>query len=995
MAKIPSATYRIQFSHLFTFSQAGEIVPYLHELGISDIYASPYFAAKKGSPHGYDVVDPNSLNPEVGTEEEYDRFVRELSHHGLGQILDIVPNHMCVDSSDNLWWMDVLENGPASAHAGFFDIDWDPVKKELANKILVPFLGDPYGTALENQDLRLILEEGAFFLAYRALRLPLAPESYVDILSCRQGVFKDRSAPDDPDTIELQSILTALDHLPSYLELGAEKVAERYRVEEIVKKRLGALYLESREVRSFLDENVELFNGLKGDPGSFDLLDKLLDRQAWRLSSWRAAAEEINYRRFFDISGLAALRTEAPHVFAESHRLVLRLVRQLKIFGLRVDHPDGLYDPAAYFSRLQKRCFVQLELGREDRCRSASPSGSVDRAGTRRILKRYHDGLSSDPRFKPFYIVGEKILSEGEKLPEDWPVFGTMGYDFLNPVNGIFVDARNARAFDGIYGRFVRSGATYADLVYEKKKLVMSTLMPSEIDNLSRDLARISERDRHSRDFTLGGLKEAITEIIACLPVYRTYVTSTRALDRDRRYIEQAVAEAKRKDPALSGDVFDFLERILLLESPEGLAAPLKAGRQAFTMRFQQITGSVMAKGVEDTVFYIYNRLVSLNEVGGNPARFGTPLETFHGQNIERSKFRPHALLATSTHDTKRSEDVRARLNVVSEVPDEWRRRLDRWARLNRAKKPAVEGRGVPDRNEEYLFYQTLVGAWPLDWKEAKSREDFRRRISDYMLKAVREAKVNTSWISPNVQYEEALRKFVEAVLSPSRSRAFLTDFEAFHEKISYLGMFNSLSQTLLKATSCGVPDFYQGNELWDFSLVDPDNRRPVDFPKRRLMLESLKRRMAACPDRREIASSLVREWKDGSIKLYTTFCSLNHRRNNPGLFSEGEYLPLTVEGDLRDNVCAFGRREEDAAALVVAPRFLSRIVEKAPDGPFGADVWGNTRISLPDELGGPGYFNIFTGETVGEDGAAGTRGLRLGQILATFPVALLEKKRT
>ena len=602
--------------------------------------------------------------------------------------------------------------------------------------------------------------------------------------------------------------------------------------------------------------------------------------------------------------------------------------------------------------------------------------------------------LPRDPQFKPFYIVGEKILSKGEKLPEDWPIFSTVGYDFLNLLNGIFVDTVNGKAFDKIYERFVRSKMGYQDLVYEKKRLIMIASMPGEINTLAHRLNRLSEKNRHTRDFTLNDLRTTITEVIACFPVYRTYVTHSGVTERDRRYVEQAVSKAKRRNPVLSESSFDFLKNVLLLNYPDDFGETDKMGWVDFAMRFQQVTGPVMAKGFEDTVFYVYNRLVSLNEVGGNPGGFGTHLDAFHAQNVETAKSRPQSLITTSTHDTKRSEDVRARINVLSEIPKEWHRCVTRWSRVNSRKRPVIDGRRVPERNEEYLLYQTLLGVWPAHPVTGEDHEALKARIRDYMVKAIREAKVNSNWISPDGPYEEALLKFIDAILSCSTTNLFMKDFTTFQKKISYFGMFNALSQTLLKITSPGVPDFYQGTELWDFSLVDPDNRRPVNFGVRRRILTGLKKRMKKDASRRvSLARGLLRTWQDGAIKLYVTFMSLNYRKKNHLLFEDGGYLPIIADGSLKENVCAFARFVEDKAALVVVPRFLTRPLKSVKEKPFGECVWTDTGIVIPDEIPGNTYRNIFTGETITEMKQNGKRRLLLGEVLASFPVALLERQ--
>jgi len=985
--RIPIATYRLQFNRQLRFSDAKSIISYLNELGISDIYASPYLKAQKGSLHGYDILDHHHFNPEIGTEKEYDEFVEELKKYKMGQILDIVPNHMSIAEDENIWWMDVLENGPSSGYADFFDIDWKPVKDELENKVLIPVLGDQYGRILENQELRLKFEEGAFFINYFERKFPVAPSSYRRILEYRIDELKKKMGGDHSHLQELLSIITALEHLPPRTEKNGERMLERRREKEIIKRRLWELYSRSDEIRFFINENVRIFNGEKGNPRSFDLLNELLNDQVYRLSHWRVATEEINYRRFFDINELAAIRTEDPRVFQETHKLIFKLIREGKVTGLRADHPDGLYNPAEYFYRLQRGCFVQFcfhAMGEEN-----------EPVLEERIGQLYDEEMSktpSSPLRLSLYVVGEKILTKSERMPEDWPIFSTTGYVFLNSVNGIFIHMGNGKAFDDIYSRFIRAKVDYQDLVYEKKKLIMLTSMPSEISTLGHYLNRISEKNHHTRDFTLNSLTTAVMEVIACFPVYRTYVTQSGVNEIDRRHIGQAVSRAKRKNPALSGTVFDFLENVLLLRFPEGFKETDEMEWLNFVMRFQQITGPVMAKGVEDTAFYAYSRFVSLNEVGGNPERFGTSLETFHGQNIERTKFWPCAMIATTTHDTKRSEDVRARLNVLSEIPEEWRECVIRWSRINKKKKSAIEGQRVPDRNEEYLLYQTLTGIWPIHPMNEDAYEIFKKRIKDYMLKAIREAKVNTSWISPNLVYEEGLLKFIDTVLSSSPGNPFMKEFEVFQKKISYFGMFNSLSQTLLKIACPGIPDFYQGTEIWDFSLVDPDNRSPVDFRLREELLAGLKKKMEmSVADLKESVRDLVREWKDGAVKLYVTFMALSYRKKNHPLFMDGVYLPLVGGGENGQHVCAFARRQEEKAVLVIVPRFMTQLIKSSDEATLGAQAWRDAWVDLPDEISGNHFRNIFTNETVEKVEQNGQGKLLLSEVFANFPVAMLE----
>ncbi|MGE5173291.1 MAG: malto-oligosyltrehalose synthase [Betaproteobacteria bacterium] len=980
--RIPVSTYRLQFNRAFTFRDATRIIAYLHELGITDIYASPYFAAKPGSLHGYDIVDHNALNPEIGTEEDYQSMISELKRLGMGQVLDIVPNHMCIERPENAWWQDVLENGPSSPYAGYFDIDWSPVKKELRDKVLIPVLGSQYGNVLEGQELKLTFEEGAFFVNYYEHRFPLRPQTYALILEHRLRELQSVLQVEHPDYAELLSINTALGHLPLYTETDPARIEERRREKEVIKRRLWALFTASAEIRTYVEENVRLFNGTKGDARSFDLLDELLSRQIYRLSYWRVATDEINYRRFFDINGLGAIRMEHHGLFQAAHALIFRLIREESVTGLRIDHPDGLYNPVEYFHRLQRGCLVSQGL---------APGVEPSPEAERELADRYDEAALADPGYKPFYIVGEKILTKSEKMPEDWPIFSTTGYVFLNSVNGIFVDAGHAKEFDRIYEKFIGTKMSVPEVICEKKKLVMQVAMASEVNTLGHYLNDLSEKNRHTRDFTLNSLRSAITEVIACFPVYRTYTNTWIVTDHDRQVVELAVSKAKRRNPAISESIFDFVKDVLLLRYPPDMADEDKAAWLDFVMRFQQITGPVMAKGVEDTAFYVYNRLVSLNEVGGMPERFGTPLETFHGQNIERSKSWPHALITTATHDTKRGEDTRQRVSVLSEIPREWAERVRNWARVNKKRKTMIDGIESPNRNDEYLLYQTLIGAWPIEPMSGREHDVLLQRIRDYMLKAAREAKVDTSWINPNEKYEEALASFVSAVMKPSRENRFLNDFLPFQQMVSHYAMYNSLSQTLLKICAPGVPDFYQGTELWDFTLVDPDNRRSVDYERRISILAELKRKekdMTGAALAWELTQSAV----DGRIKLYVTQKALAHRRANHELYGQGDYLPLAVRGPKAAHACAFARRKNGLLAITAVPRFLTGLISGAGEVPFGKGVWEDTMLMLPEAVQGESYRNVFTKELITANAESGEKGILFSSIFGSFPVALLER---
>ena len=991
--RIPAATYRLQFNRHFTFEDARRLVPYLEALGVSDVYASSYLAARPGSLHGYDIVNHNALNPEIGTADEFDRLTEALLDRGMGQILDVVPNHMGVATGSNPWWNDVLENGPSSSYAEFFDIDWDPVKRELANRVLLPILGDQYGKVLENQELALEYKEGSFGLRYYDTRLPIAPGSLTQILRAPVEKLVEVLGDGDPDLQEYQSIITALTNLPSRTEKVKERIRERLREKEVIRRRLARLVESNEFIRRSVEETVRIFNGTRGDPPSFDLLDRLLDDQVYRLADWRVAGDEINYRRFFDINELAAIRMEYPAVFQEAHRLILRLIEDGKVTGVRLDHPDGLFDPPAYFLQLQQDRLAQRIRARLRDVGDAGGGG--EEAVIARAHQEYASRCAEDPNrpgCRPLYVIVEKILAKGERLPTTWAVHGTTGYEFLNLVGGLFVEARNEKAMTAIYTHFTGQRRPFADLVYESKQLIMRASMSSELNVLGHALDRLSERNRHSRDFTLNSLTHALREVIACFPVYRTYINgrSAEVSLQDRACVEVAIAFAKRRNPTTNVSVFDFVRDLLLLRYPANVDESYREAQRVFVQKLQQLTAPVMAKGVEDTAFYRYHRLISLNEVGGEPERFGIPVEEFHKQCQLRQERWPAGMSATSTHDSKRSEDVRARIHVLSEMPGDWRAAASRWRRWNRRHLGEVDGQPAPDRNDEYLLYQTLIGAWPLGLMEREARSAFTLRIQEYMLKAAKEAKWNTSWINPSQAYDDALRSFVARILDPGWSPRFLQDFAAFHEPIARLGMVNSLAQTLLKTTAPGVPDFYQGTELWDFSLVDPDNRRPVDFEMRHRLLINLQERIAA-GDVARLSRELLEHWEDGRIKLFTTQRALDCRRRLRELFHSGDYVPLPARGAAPDRLVAFARHRGTVTVLVVLPRLMRSLTDGGAHLPIGAAVWRDTRLLLPREIPDQVYRNCFTGALLRSQAAEEGPALLGREILADFPVALLE----
>jgi (1->4)-alpha-D-glucan 1-alpha-D-glucosylmutase len=987
----PLSTYRVQLHQGFNFRAAAAVVPYLAKLGVSELYASPYLKASPGSTHGYDCVDHQQLNPEVGSTDDHAALCRTLREHGLGQVLDVVPNHMGIERFNPLWF-DVLENGPVSMYAKYFDIAWAPVKTELRDKVLLPILGDQYGIVLENGELKLAYRDGAFFIQYYDHHLPLAPKQYSAVLGHELKGLEAQLGADNAHLIEVQSILTSIEHLPERTDTERTKVIERNREKEVIKRRLAAVVEASPEVAAFVTANVEAFNGTPGNPRSFDRLDGLLASCSYRLAHWRVAGEEINYRRFFDINGLAAIRVEDPEVFDEAHARVFDWLREGCINGLRIDHPDGLFDPMAYFLRLQERFLVARA-----RARFQQEHGTDDALWAKveqHLLERYRAELAAEPGSplsKALFVVVEKIQGGKERIPEAWAVHGTTGYRFANAVGGLFVQQQAERHLTETYHRFIGEAVDFEELVYQKKLLVLRTAMASELNMLANELNRISEMNRRTRDFTLNSLRRALVEFIALFPVYRTYVDDWRPeLDaRDVQYIEFTLSRAKARNATTNASIFDFLRDILLRRYPEHLNGTERSEMLRFAMKLQQVTGPVMAKGLEDTAFYIYNRLVSLNEVGGEPEHFGIPAELFHQRNQERAQHWPASLLTTSTHDTKRSEDVRARLNVLTEVPDEWRQQVRRWARLNARYVTLLPSGPAPSHNDEYLFYQTLVGAWPMgDTLSGEAMEEFQRRVREYMAKAIKEAKVRTSWTNPDADYDGAMARFVDACFDPKKSAAFLESARRFKRRLERPGQLNALGQLVLKLASPGVVDTYQGCELWDLSLVDPDNRRPVDYALRERLLEQLDRE--AAEGQLDLCSRLMANMDNGRVKLYVLAQGLRLRKRQAALFRAGGYRVLDLEGPRAQAAVALAREHGQAVVLAVVPRFTVCAFDDA--GSLAAAYEG-TFVNLPEAYAGMMFRDVFSGRAVRpERGPAGGVMVPLSPLFASFPAVLLER---
>lgn len=966
--QFPNSSYRLQLSRHLTFEQVRGLVGYLSDLGMGAAYLSPFFRAATGSTHGYDVVDPRQLDPSLGTEEDFGQLAETLRVQGMGMIVDIVPNHMGIADPHNVWWQDVLENGPASTFAKFFDIDWNPPKEALRGKVLLPVLGDQFGRIVEEGQLQLAYEDQRFAVRYFEHAFPTDPRSWVGVLRTAVDELAPAMDADVPERMELESIMTSLEHLPPRTELASEAISQRYREKEVARRRLAALIDSSREVAGAMAAAVTRFNGRRGEPASFDKLEGLLADQPYRLCYWRVATDEINYRRFFDVDSLAAIRVEDPQVFEAVHEAILQFIARGWVTALRIDHADGLREPQRYLADLA--------------------------AAVRQVLRA--DSPGEHGASPPLYTVVEKILAFDEGLPADWQAHGTTGYDFLNLLNGVFVDRLGAYSLRDVYARFLGAWEPFSQVLYESERTILATSLSAEMYVLSYLLDRISEQHRWSRDFTRFSLFRALREVVACFPVYRTYIRPEAGevhVD-DRRRIQDAVRLAKRRNPAMSPTFFDFIASVLLLEIPEGLSEEDRQERMQFVLRFQQFTGPVKAKGLEDTAFYRYCPLVSLNEVGGDPAVAGVSIEQFHRRVVEQSSSWPHTMLSSGTHDTKRGEDLRARLNVLSEAPGAWEEAVRRWRDFNAGARVELDGAAVPDANEEYLIYQTLVGSWPSGGLPAGS-ESYIGRIVQYVDKALREAKLHTSWLNPYEEYDGGVANFIRGILADPAA-PFVQDLDRFVGTIADAGFTNSLAQLLVKVCAPGVPDFYQGTELWDFNLVDPDNRRPVDFAARRQALAAIKQRLAE--SRSQLVAELVRQWPDQRIKLFTMWQALQFRKHRASLL-EGKYQPLFSDGPRAPHVIAFARVAEPQWAVCVVPRLTmaawpTRRSElaapaDAADWPL-ADWWRETLCQLPPDAPRR-WRDVFTGRALlAVNPTPDTAALDLGDVFRHFPVALL-----
>jgi (1->4)-alpha-D-glucan 1-alpha-D-glucosylmutase len=967
-ARAPLSTYRVQLHNNFKFADLQSLLPYLRRLGIGDCYVSPLFEARPGSMHGYDVTRHDRLNPELGGEEGFSRLTHALREAGMGLLLDIVPNHMGV-GNDSLWWQDVLENGRASQYAEFFDIDWDPLKTDMTGKLLLPILGAQYGEELENKRIQIVIENGIPCVRYYEHSMPLAPRSLPMIFT-----------EEEMDNLSqgFRDLLRELSHIPpndtAYSSLATQR---RQQLKEIRPRIREALQRPRNQ--EAIAAALERFNGTAGEPSSFDRLHEVLEAQPYRLAFWRVSAEEINYRRFFDVNDLVGLRMENPEVFAATHCLVRKMLAESQVTGLRVDHCDGMFNPRQYLIRLQLLYIAS-------QCCGPSPQGDVGPNGIETAIREAVRGYDWSKVRGPLYVVVEKILEPREALPKEWPVQGTSGYDFVHFANQVFIQQENRKRFNDLYTAVTGRTFDPEEIIYRAKLQVMQNALASETYVLTNLLSQLGSADRRARDFTDSILESAIRETIACFPVYRTYIDDRgQYTDRDRAVIHHAISRAKYRNPDLDASAFDFLERSLLPPGESG--DQINKKELYFALKFQQLTGPVMAKGVEDTAFYVYNRFISSNEVGSSMQSFGISTETFHAGNEERLKNSPDAMLATSTHDTKRSEDVRNRLNVISEMKLVWPAFVRRVQRLNaRFKQTLEDGRVAPDPNEEYLIYQTIAGAWPWKMDTPEDRRQFIERLQSYMTKALSEAKVNLSWVSPSQQYVDAVHKFIAGILTPDvdgTERKFVGALQLLMPALKVFGAVNSLAQVVLKATSPGVPDFYQGSEMWDLSLVDPDNRRPVDYNLRIDALDAMLS-MAQSDGPLSVCRSVTAALKDGRIKLWATHRALAMRAQAPEVFRRGDYIALSAGEGYSQHVIAFLRRYNGQYMLVAVPRFACTLMHHKPELPLRG-AWGNG-VLIAKECAGMRMQNTFTGEDliVPEDGR-----LPLSNLFADFPVAM------
>ncbi len=936
------ATYRVQLHAGFAFADLQQSLAYLHRLGITHLYLSPIFRSRPGSPHGYDVIDHGQIDPELGGREGFESLVAACRERGMGVVLDIVPNHMAVLGVENALWVDVLENGPASQCARYFDIDWSPVRQTMRNRLLVPILGAPLGEVVERGEIRIVFRPatGTFHVSYFDHWLPVEPRSYPLILRAGEvaGGFALQLGEDA--ALEVSSLLDAFSALPPPVAASAEVLQVRERDRQVNQRRLARLCAREPSVMALIEAALARINPPSPDP---DLLEQLLQAQPYRLAFWRVSGEEINYRRFFDVNELAAVRMEDPVVFNATHGLLRELWHARLIEGVRVDHADGLYDPAEYFRRL------------------------------RDVLTPESD------QQRPWMLV-EKILGVGEKLRTDWSVDGTTGYEFGALVTGWLASPAGIDELDRTWRRHVGGAMPYSEIVYLSKKQVMQTSLAAEISGLAARLDRLAQMHRNTTDFTLFDLRAAIVEMIACFPVYRTYIAPDHMTGEDAQNVHRAIGAAfSRKYSAHRA--LEFLERVLLGEL-EGDQQRIAAAME-FTQKFQQVTSPVMAKGVEDTAFYRFARFLAMNEVGADPDAHGVSTELLHRANDERAREWPRTMLSTSTHDSKRSEDARWRLCALSEMPQEWAICLGRWRRLKLHRRPP----GAPGAVQEYILLQSLLGIWPAD-AAAADVESLRSRLCDYAIKAAREAKQDTSWLDPDEEAEATLHDMVVQMLPEQGAAGFDRYFRAVIDPVAFFGMLNSLAAVTLKLTAPGVPDLYQGTELPALALVDPDNRRAVDFAKHQATLDEIGQLIEA-QSLDAVAAMLRDSWQDGRLKLLVTSRLLALRHSHAAAFA-GDYLALATQGTFSDHLCAYARIADAGVVITVVSRWAATMTGGAMRAPLGEEAWQDTAVLVPPKIAPGRYVDMLTGRMHQVAAEADGTLLAAGELFATLPCCVL-----
>lgn len=957
-----TATYRLQFNHVFTFDDARELVPYLSRLGITHVYSSPVLRARASSTHGYDVIDPVTINPNLGDETSFRTLATTLHAHGIRLILDIVPNHMAASSTENLYWRDVLMFGVSSTYCSWFDVDWRMPDAESWGRVLLPILGAPLSRIIANDELHVVWEDGRFAVRYYDHVFPIDPSTVPTICEFGLEGLRETLTPEHPAVQKIQLLTNQLGTVPG-------RVARTRRSNDLaledIEMWLSQLAAQIEMSPLTHDWALSTCRSFQAGKDGQKRLKKLLSQQCYRLVYWRQAARAINYRRFFDINDLVSIRQEDPLVFEETHSLIGRWLHEGLLHGLRIDHIDGLRDPAGYLRRLSE-------------------------------LARKGDNET------PCQIFIEKILAPKERLPADWPIEGTTGYEFLNEVESLFVSPEGYEEIVDNYQRLLGQPVRWHKIERRAKRRVLKDELSSFVGRLADLLLRIARYDESNDALTDQQLVRAIIEVVVGLPVYRTYVDddSQEVSASDRRWIETALSRARQSERA-DPEAIAFLGSVLLLDDLSELPENEQRERLNFIQRFQQLTGPAAAKGVEDTALYSYVPLVSMNEVGGEPQRnLESALSHFHQVNLERSQTHPKAMLSVTTHDTKRSADVRSRLNVLSEIPKLWYGHVMRWQRMNASLRKTIKGKSAPDISAEYLFYQSLVALWPVsdasqEPAAAPSRDDLKSladRLDQYMLKAVREAKVRTNWIDGNPDYEEAISHFVRQTLNPEADEMspFLVDVHHLVSRIARCGFWNALSRLVLQYTSPGTPDLYQGDEIWNFTLVDPDNRRPVDFAHRRQQLDDLVIRFESARDRDYLISDLVSRPEDGRIKLHILRTLLHTRRLHADVFGGGQYIALEPSGPLSQHLVSFARVSEHSAVIVVVPRLIYSLLDTADAAPIGRALWNRTSIPLPEQLRNRTWSSPLTGKPLPPSGESSELEINVADALEALPVNVL-----